>query len=211
MFYDTLYRHNQALSPAGLDHLPAALHALNAAVDDCQRAGKPVASDAAILLLIRHLADVAERDAPSMNVLRLRCESDRLAVDTAPALLDIAGKSVGGNYHAKRTFHYQARRALTRLATAIGLDADDARINTIMGADHEDGTTELRHAELAVRVVPRGFLPDSEVSISRCRDGQEIGKLHRAPITELLDVAAFQRRLAGMLGDIGAVRFAAAA
>jgi hypothetical protein len=134
-----------------------------------------------------------------------------LAVDAAPALLGIAGKSVGGNYHAKRTFHYQARRALTRLATAIGLDADDTRINTIMGADHEDGTTELRHADLALRVVPRGFLPGSEVSISRCRDGQEIGRPHRAPITELLDVAAFQHRLAGIPGDIGAARFAAAA
>lgn len=211
MLYDTLYRHNQALSPAGLDHLPAALHALSAAVDDCQRAGKPVACDAAVLLLIRHLADVAERDTPSVNALRLRCEADRLAVAAAPALLDIAGQSVGGNDHAKRTFHYQARRALARLATAIGLDADDARINTVMGADHEDGTTELRHADLAVRVVPRGFLPDSEVSISRCRDGQEVGKPHRAPIAELLDVAAFQRRLAGTPVDIGAVRLAAAA
>jgi len=211
MLYDTLYRHNQALSPAGLDHLTAALHALNAAVDDCQRAGKSVAADAAILLLIRHMADIAERDAPSVNALRLRCEADRLAVDAAPALLDIAGKSVGGNYHAKRTFHYQARRALARLATAIGLDADAARINTVMGADHEDGTTELRHAVLAVRVIPHGFLPDSELSISRCRDGQEIGQPHRAPITELLDVAAFQRRLAGILGDIVEVRLAAAA
>ncbi|ANI80438.1 hypothetical protein [Sphingobium sp. EP60837] len=80
-----------------------------------------------------------------------------------------------------------------------------------MGTDHEDGTTELRHADIAVRVVPRDFLPDSEVSISRCRDGQEIGTPHSAPISELLDVAAFQRRLAGMLGDIGAVHFAAAA
>jgi hypothetical protein len=211
MFYDTRYRHNQALSPAGLDHLPAALHALNAAVDDCQRAGKPVARDAAILLLIRHLADVAERDTSGVNALRVRCEADGLAVDAAPALLDIAGTSVGGNVHAKRTFHYQARRALTRLATAIGLDADDARINTVMGGDHEDGTTELRHADLAVRVVRRGFLPDSEVSISRCRDGQEIGKAHRAPITELLDVAAFQRRLAGIPGDNGTLRLAAAA
>src|SRR3546814_8060697 len=70
MFYDTLYRHNQALSPAGLDHLPAALHALNAAVEDCQRAGKPVASDAATLLLIRHLADVAERSEEHTSELQ---------------------------------------------------------------------------------------------------------------------------------------------
>src|SRR3546814_987418 len=110
MFYDTLYRHNQALSPAGLDHLPAALHALNAADEDCQRAGKPGASDAATLLLIRHLADVAERDAPSAADLRLRCEADRMAGDAAPALLEMAGKSVGGKEHAKRTFNNQRRR-----------------------------------------------------------------------------------------------------
>lgn len=40
MFYDTLYRHNQALAPDGLETLPAALHALNAAVDDCRRAAR---------------------------------------------------------------------------------------------------------------------------------------------------------------------------
>lgn len=56
MFYDTLYRHNQALSLAGLESASSALHALNAAADDCRRAGKPIALDASILLLIRNLA-----------------------------------------------------------------------------------------------------------------------------------------------------------
>lgn len=209
MFYDTMYRHNQALSPGGLQSLPAALHALNAAVDDCRRAGKPIAHDSAINLLIRHLADVAERSAPSVGELRLRCVGDRATVLASPALLDIAGNSVGGDYHAKRTFHYQARRALARLAEAIGLDPDAARINSALGVDRDDGTTELRHANIGIRVVPRSFLPDSEISFNRCVNGEPAGKVHLAPIAELLDPAAFSRRLDATVGTLGALRLAA--
>ena len=209
MFYDTLYRHNQSLSPAGLETLPAALHALNAAVDDCRCAGKPIARDAAILLLIRNLADVAERSAPSTDELRLRCVADRSAVIAAPALLDIAGYSVAGYPAAKRTFHNQARRALARLAEAIGLDPDGVRINSTLGTDRDEGTSELRYADIGIRVVPRSFLPDSEISFNRCVEGEPAGKVHLAPIAELLDAAAFSRRLATTTGPIGALRLAA--
>ena len=211
MLYDTLYRHNQALSPGGLETVPAALHALNAAVDDCRRAGKPISHDAAITLLIRNLADVAEREAPSTSELRLRCMADRSAVLATPALLDIAGHSVAGNHPAKRTFHFQARRALAHLGEAIGLDPDTARINSSLGADHEDGTSELRHDDLAIRVVPRSFLPDSEISFNRCVRGEPAGKVHLAPIAELLDATAFQRRLATSIGAVGTTRLAVAA
>ena len=102
MFYDTLYRHNQALAPTGLESVPSALHALNAAVDDCRRAGKSIAADASILLLIRSLADAAERAAPSVSELRRRCQLDRSTVEASPALLAIAGNSVGGDYPAKK-------------------------------------------------------------------------------------------------------------
>lgn len=209
MFYDTLYRHNQALSPAGLETVPAALHALNAAVDDCRRAGKPIGVDAAIILLIRNLADVAERNAPTGSDLRLRCIADRSAVMATPALLDIAGHSVAGNAPAKRTFHYQARRALVHLAEAIGIDPALASINTVPGGDRDDGTTELRHDDIAIRVVPRSFLPNSEISFNRCVRGEPAGKVHLAPIAELLDTPAFARRLAATIGSIGATRLAA--
>lgn len=209
MFYDTLYRHNQALAPDGLETLSAALHALNAAVDDCRRAGKPLARDAAIILLVRNLADVAERSAPSVAYLRHRCAADRAAVIAAPALLDIAGHSVAGDHAAKRTFHYQARRALTRLIKAIGLDPDTARVNSTLGTDRDDGTTELRHADIGICVVPRSFLPDSEISFNRCVGGEPAGKVHLAPIAELLDPAAFSRRLAATIGTLAALRLAA--
>lgn len=209
MLYDTLYRHNQALSPSGLETVPAALHALNAAVEDCRRAGKSIAQDAAIILLIRNLADSAEKSAPSTNDLRLRCVADRAGVIAAPALLDIAGNSVGGDYPAKRTFHYEARRALSRLAEAIGLDPDAARINSALGADHDDGTTELCHADIGIRVVPRSFLPDSEISFNRCVNGEPAGKVHLAPIAELLDAPAFSLRLDATVGTLGSLRLAA--
>lgn len=209
MLYDTLYRHNQALAPDGLETLLAALHALNAAVDDCRCAGKPIAHDAAIMLLIRNLADVAERSAPSTAELRLRCVSDRAGIIAAPALLHIAGHSVAGDHAAKRTFHCQARRALTRLAESIGLDPATARVNSTLGTDRDDGTSELRHADLGIRVVPRSFLPDSEISFNRCVSGEPAGKVHLAPIAELLHATAFSRRLAATIGTVGALRLAA--
>lgn len=210
MFYDTTYRHNQALSPSGLETLPAALHALNAAVDDCRRAGKPIARDAAILLLIRNLADVADRDPFATSELRLACVADRAAVLAAPALLDIAGHSVGGDYAAKRAFHAQARQALLALAGALGLEEAHTRVQSALGADDEDGTTELRHPEIGIRVRPRGFLPDSEISFGRCRQGEPASKNHLAPIAELLDPAAFARRLSATIGTLGTPLQAAA-
>lgn len=148
MLYDTHYRHNEALSPDALGTLPAALHALNAGVDDCRRAGNPIDRDASILLLIRNLASVAEFGAPSTNELRLRCAEGRGTVIAGSALLAIAGNTVAGDGAAKRTFHRQARLALASLAAAIGLEAHDVRIDTDMGGIADDGTTDLRHADL---------------------------------------------------------------
>ena len=211
MLYDTHYRHNEALSPEALGTLPAALHALNAGVDDCRRAGKPIDRDASILLLIRNLASVAERSAPSTNELGLRCAEDRNSVVARSSLLDIAGNSVAGDAAAKRTFHRQARLALASLAETVGLEAHDVRIDTDMGAIAGDGTTELRHADLSIRVRPYSFLPDSEITFNRCRGGEHAGPVQRAPIAELLDVSTFQRRLTATVGDVGAPRLAAAA
>ena len=146
MFYDTHYRHNEALSPKALGTLPAALHALNAGVDDCRRAGKPIDRDASILLLIRNLASVAERGAPSTNELRLRCAGDRNSVISGSALLDITGNIVAGDATAKRTFHRQARLALASLAETIGLEAHDVRIDTDNLEDKIDLTKKIEEA-----------------------------------------------------------------
>lgn len=196
MLYDTLYRHNQALAEDAAAAVGIALHALTAAIEDCRRAGKAVERDAAILLLMRALGDSATRAAPDLDALRARCAADRAAIIASPALLAIAGHSVGDLPVAKRTFHAEARRALLRLAEALGFEEPDVRIVAMPGATHDDGVTELRHPDLTVRIVPRSFLPDTEVSFFRCSNGQPAGRPFHAPARDLLDPGRFARRIA---------------
>lgn len=198
MFYDTLYRHNQALNPDPDAAVGVALHGLLSGIDDCRRAGKPVDQDAAILLLIRALAQSAARAAPDPTALAARCAADRAAILAHPAFLAIAGHSVSGDRIAKRTFHAQARQALAQVAEALGLAPDDFQIVVMAGADHEDGTTELRHAEFFVRVVPRGFLPNSEVTWFRCARGVIAGRPCHGKAALLLEPGNFARRLAAL-------------
>lgn len=195
MLYDTIYRHNQALSPDALTTVPAAIHAVAAAIDDCRRAGKQAVHDAAVLILLKHLAEIAIAQPVDVETLRTQCRIDRAAVLATPALLSLAGHDLGGQPSAKRCFHHQARQALGKVAEALDLDASAIRIVTTPGNDHEDGTTELSHADLGIRVVPRGLLPAQEVSFFRCRAGTPIGRAHHAPIRELLEPGAFARRL----------------
>lgn len=202
MFYDTHFRHNDALHPDALTTIPNALHALNAAIEDCGRAGRSPERDAAVLLLIRNLATVAEREGSTPAELRIRCALDRSAVIERPALLAIAGHGVGEDLPAKRTFHNEARRALHALAPGIGLDANACRFTSLLGDDRGEGTTQLAHAELAIHVVPRGILPHREISFWRCRDGRVASQTYDAPIAELLDPPAFARRLKATIGSL---------
>ena len=100
MLYDTHYRHNEALSPEALGTLPAALHALNAGVDDCKRAGKPIDRDASVLLLIRNLNRFKEpefaKDFPVVSSVFQRL-ARRDIVYLAALFHDIA-KGRGGDH-----------------------------------------------------------------------------------------------------------------
>lgn len=211
MFYDVIYRHNEALAPDALTTLPAALHAVNAAVADCQRAGKQIANDAALLLLIRNLAAVAEKATPDTASLRLACVSERSAVIANPALLDLADARIGGNQPAKRTFHYQARCALFSLAETLGLSAGDLRISSDMGRADDEGRTTLRHPSLAIYVVPRGLVADRQITFNRCTSGCDSGPTNYASLADLVDANAFQRRLDDTIGPVGPSRLALAA
>jgi hypothetical protein len=206
MFYDVTYRHNEALAPDALIAVCAALNAVNAAAVDCRRAGKQVASDPALLLLIWNLAAVAERTAPNMASLRLACRSDRSAVINAPALLDLADSRIGGNQPAKRTFHYQARRALLRLARKLGLTTRDVHISSDMGRANDEGRTTLRHPSIAIYVIPRGFVPNRQITWNCCNDGCDTGPTHYASLADLMDAGALQCRIATMIAPVSAPR-----
>lgn len=199
MFFDTLYRHNQALAFAEPAPVGIALNALSAAIEDCRRAGKAVESDAAVLLLMRALGESAAQAAPDVGALRERCAADRTAIIASPAFVAIAGHAVGDKPVAKRTFHAEARRAFLCLAEALTFPEADYRIRILPGADHDDGVTELCHAELVVRLVPRGFLPDTELSFFRCVAGVAAGRPHHAPARALLDPGRFARTIAATI------------
>lgn len=81
---DTLYRHQQALDPSALTIVTGAIHAVAAALDDCRAAGKDPDTDAAIILLARHLGRIAERLPIRDDVLRRRCVETIAVIGNQP-------------------------------------------------------------------------------------------------------------------------------
>ena len=213
MLYDTHYRHNEALSPEALGTLPAALHALNAGVDDCRRAGKPIDRDASILLLIRNLASVAERECAqhqrAASALRGRSRqpsSPDPRCSTSPATASSATverrnvPSIGR--HASRSLR-SPRRSASRPMTSVSIATWGYR-----GRWHD-------------RAAPRRSLdPGAAAQLPpRQRDHLQPlpGRRTRWPRSTRADrraagtAATFQRRLTATVGDVGAPRLAAAA
>lgn len=76
---DTLYRHQQALDPSALTIIAGAVHGVAAAVADCHAAALDPETDAAVILLARHLGRMAEAMAGSDDALRRAC-AERIAV-----------------------------------------------------------------------------------------------------------------------------------
>ncbi len=70
---DTLYRHQQALDPSALTIIAGAAHAVSAAIADCHAAGRIPDTDAAVILLARHLGRIADAVPSSDEALRRRC------------------------------------------------------------------------------------------------------------------------------------------
>ena len=87
MSYDIAFRFQQALDPSALITLPTALHALNAAIEDCRNAGRPQDSDPAVLLLARHLGAIASQiERPNVD-LRRACMDAIANLRRKPALM----------------------------------------------------------------------------------------------------------------------------
>lgn len=203
MNYDTSYRFAQALAPDGLETLSAALHAVNAAVRDCERAGKPLARDPAIVLLIHNLARVADGIGLDHAALRQGCADGLSAVAGNPALIALAGHHLGHDPDAKRTFHVQARRALSRVGDALGLPETACRIRTDMGSDASSGDTSLEHAELFVTVAPWSVVAGREISIQARCDRRDVGISHRLPLAALLHPTRLAARIGAVLDPEG--------
>ncbi len=152
MSYDIAFRFQQALDPSALIILPTALHALNAAIEDCRNAGRPHESDPAVILLARHLGAIAEQiDRPDVE-LRRACMDAIADLRRKPALIALAHKGVAYDAPAKDLFHRDGRRALRRLADALRLPEGGFDIRSVRGGISVSGEVVLHGEEVYVQL-----------------------------------------------------------
>ena len=64
MSYDAAFRFQQALDPSALTPLAGGLNVLIQAIDECHRNHIDVERDPAVLLLVRHLGNIATENRP---------------------------------------------------------------------------------------------------------------------------------------------------
>ncbi|CUS45926.1 hypothetical protein MGWOODY_Smn3174 [hydrothermal vent metagenome] len=167
MPYDVAFRFSQALDPSVLSTLPACLHALTAAIEDCRNAGKPRDSDPAVLLLARHLGAVAQGIGPADMQLRRACIDAIAELKRHPALIALAYKGVAYDPPAKTLFHADGRKAMRRLGDALGLAPDSYHVRSHHGGVAVSGDVVLHGAEVQVRLSLGCMGPGQEVMYRR--------------------------------------------
>lgn len=169
MSYDIAFRHLQALDPSAFTTITTALHALDAAVLDCRNAGKDVETDPAVQLLARHIGAVATEGRPSGRQLRLACMDQVAELKRQPALIALAHRGVAYDAAAKRLFHSDGRRALRRLAEALGLGEGCYEIRSNPGGVAVSGEITLHGDELWVQLSLDCRSPGREILYRRVR------------------------------------------
>jgi hypothetical protein len=197
MSYDIAARFQQALDPSALTTLPACLHALIAAIDDCRNAGKPQNVDPAVLLLARHLGRIAEdAGAPSMQ-LRRNCMNAVADLRRRPALIALANKGVSYDAPAKKLFHSDGRKALKRLAHVLGLSPDHYAVRSNQGGIAVSGEVILHADEVYVQLSLGCLVPGNEVVFRRVTSRTDhIGdRNHWASVNELVQPERFAARI----------------
>ncbi len=201
MTYDVHFRYTQALDPSGLDSLAACLHAVEAAATDCRNAGMPFETDPAVILLARHLGEVATAKMLDRAALRTLCADALAELARKPILATLALRGVAYDEGAKRLFHAEARKALRRLADALQLEPRSYDIRVCAGGPAVSGEVILHGEQFYVQVALSGH-GSGEILFRRVRDRQDYcgERNHWAGIRELLDADRFAARLAHELG-----------
>lgn len=169
MTYDVAFRHSQALDPSALTTIAATLHAIGAAITDCRNAGKAGETDPAVVLLARHLGRVALTDRPDDQALRRSCMDAIVDIRRHPALLTLARRGVAYDEPAKTQFHAEGRRALQRLAAALGLERGRYDVRSNKGGIAVSGEVTLHGEEIYVQLSLGCMGADREVMFRRVR------------------------------------------
>ncbi len=187
MPYDVAFRHQQALDPSALTTIAATLHALEAAIQDCRNAGKDLESDPAVTLLARHFGAVTA-DRPDDGVLKRRCVDAVGEIRRHPALVTLALRGVAYDAAAKALFHADGRKAMRRLADALGLLPADYDLRSNQGGSAVSGEITLHGEEVWVSLGLGALGAGHEVCFRRVRGRRDHhGDRNRwASIRELL-------------------------
>lgn len=196
MKYDVAMRHQQALDPSAINTIAAGLHNIEAAIKDARNAGKDAETDAAVILLCRHLAAVCDSRSPSSDLRRV-CMDEIAEIRRHPALIALAYRGVAYDADAKRLFHADGRRAMRRLAEALGLPEGSYDVRSNQGGIAVSGEIILHGEEAWVELSLGCMGPGNEVMFRRVRGRNDyIGDRNRfASVRELLSPDTFAARL----------------
>lgn len=200
MPYDVAFRHEQALDPSALTTIGTTLHAITRAIDDCRNAGFDAERDPAVILLARHLARVTDCQSED-GLLKRRCMNSVAELKRHPALLTLAIRGVAHDEAAKSLFHADGRKAMRRLADALGLEPGSFDIGSNRSHASRSGEITLHGEELRVQLSLGALGPGHEVTFRRVRGRHDqLGDRERfAPVVDLLNADRFAARLRGEL------------
>jgi hypothetical protein len=197
MNYDIAFRYQQALDPSALITLTTALHALNAAVQDCRNVGRPHDSDPAVILLARHLGAIVPETECSGIELRRACMDAIAELRRKPALIALAHKGVAYDERAKKLFLSDGRKALRALADALGLPGDDYEIRVNRAGPAVSGEVILHASNIYVELSLGCMGRDREVMFRKVAHRRDyVGdRNHWGSVRELLTPIRFAARI----------------
>ena len=151
--YDLDYRFRRALSPDGLTTVETCVTAIAEAIGDARNAGLNPEDDAGVLLLSRHLGQIARGRNPVPRLLddaplRERCHAKLAELLRLPTIVVLARGGVG-NPERRRRFLDEARSHLSALACALAFAEADFQI---VRTQDSSASLELAAPGLWVRI-----------------------------------------------------------
>ena len=196
MPYDVAFRHAQALDPSALTTMIATIHAIESAMTDCRNAGVNADTDPAVALLARHLAAIGSSLGDDAR-LRRRCMDSIAELRRHPALLSLAYRGVAHDEAAKALFHSDGRRAMKRLASALGLRPSEYDLRSNKSHPASSGEITLHSERLYVQLSLGALGPDNEVMFRKVASRRDhLGERnHYAPLRDLLDPDRFAQTI----------------
>lgn len=209
--FDPAARHHKALAARSIATIAEALTTLNAAVADCEKSPHQIDQDPAVLLLARHIGCLALEDRPEQAVLRTACMEAISALGKTPMLIALAKRGVSYDADAKATFHAEGRKAIKRLAAALGLARGSHQVRSCQGGIAVAGEIILHsdHIYVQLSIGLMGLGHDVMFRRVEGRNDYTGGPNHWASIDELLDPDTLATRIRHELRLNGAADLAA--